>query len=102
MTQYGRLYYQIIEKASMLQAIKKTVIIEMIQRENATESGLILSGVNRDIPEARIVSVGPEVDVDLAVGNRVVVDWARVGRMDYEDRVLYVTGQSNIIGVFED
>jgi hypothetical protein len=31
-----------------------------------------------------------------------VVDWARVGRMDYEDKIYYVTGQSNIIGVFEE
>jgi len=84
----------------MLKAIKKNVIIEMIQQETTTDSGLVLSGVSKDIPQAQVIAVGPEVDCGLVAGDRVVVDWARVGRMDYKDKIYYVTGQSNILAVF--
>lgn len=86
----------------MLAAIKKTVIIEAIQKENTTESGLILKGPDPAPTEARILSVGPKVDCGLVVGDRVIVDWSRVGKMNHDDKTYYVTDQSNIIGVFTE
>jgi co-chaperonin GroES (HSP10) len=86
----------------MLQALKQTVIVEQIQQLNTTESGLIVTGVTEPQTEGRIVSVGPTVTCGLQVGDRVVVDWTRVGRLAHDGKIYYVTGQSNIIGVFED
>jgi co-chaperonin GroES (HSP10) len=86
----------------MLEAIKRTVILEAIQKEAATESGLILQGQDNSPTEARVVSVGPKVDCGLVVGDRVIVDWNRVGKMNHNDKTYYVTDQSNIVGVFTD
>jgi co-chaperonin GroES (HSP10) len=36
------------------------------------------------------------------VGDTVVVDWGRVGKMNYDDKTYYVTDQSNVLGVFTD
>lgn len=101
MTRYGKLYYQIEEKP-MLRAVKRTVLLEMIERENTTESGLIIKGGDERTPEARVVSVGPQCDCELKVGDRVVVDWSRVGKIVDGDKTLYVTDQTNIMAVFED
>ena len=59
-------------------------------------------GAQERNPSARIVSVGPQSDCGLAVGDTVVVDWGRVGKMSYNDKTYYVTDQSNILGVFTD
>ena len=85
-----------------MKALKKTVIVEVIEDANTTESGLILQGAQERNPSARIVSVGPQVDCGLEVGNRVVVDWGRVGKFTHEARTYYVTDQSNVLGVFTD
>ena len=73
-----------------LQAIKGHVIVQAIETENVTESGLILQSDYKKQTEARVVSVG------------VIVDWNRVGKVSFENETYYVTGQSNILGVFED
>lgn len=86
----------------MLQALKKTVILEAIERENTSAGGLILQGADDRQTEGRILSVGPKSDCGLKVGDRVLVDWTRVGKMSHDDKTYYVTDQSNIMAVFED
>lgn len=85
-----------------MKAVKKTVIVEVVEDSNTTESGIVLQGAQDRNPTARIVSVGPQSDCGLAVGDRVVVDWSRVGKFSHEARTYYVTDQSNIMGVFQD
>lgn len=85
-----------------MQAIKKTVIVEVVEEVNTTESGIVLQGAQERNPSARIVSVGPQSDCGLKAGDTVVVDWGRVGKMSYNDKTYYVTDQSNILGVFLD
>lgn len=84
-----------------LQAIKGHVILQAIEKPNTTEAGLILQSSQEQQTEARIISVGSTVE-SMKVGDRVLVDWNRVGKVNFENEIYYVTGQSNIIGVFED
>ena len=84
-----------------LQAIKGHVIVQAIETENVTESGLILQSDYKKQTEARVVSVGTTVDC-VREGDRVIVDWNRVGKVSFENETYYVTGQSNILGVFEE
>lgn len=85
----------------MLKALKNTVILELIERENTTASGLIIKGVTEEQTEGRIVSVGPTVDCGIEVGNRVLVDWNRVMKITHEGSTYFVTKQDNLIAVFE-
>ena len=84
-----------------MKALKKTVIVEVIAQSTTTESGIVLQGVQEQNPTATVVAVGPQTDCGLAVDDRVMVDWTRVGRFEHEGRTYYVTDQSNILGVFE-
>ena len=84
-----------------MKALKKTVIVEVVAESNTTESGILLQGVQEQNPTASVVAVGPQSDIGLALGDQVLVDWARVGRFEHEGRTYYVTDQSNIMGVFE-
>jgi co-chaperonin GroES (HSP10) len=85
-----------------MQAIKKTVIVEVLEDSNTTESGIVLQGAQERNPSARIVSVGPQSDCGLKAGDTVVIDWNRVGKMNYNNKTYYVTDQSNVMAVFTD
>ena len=77
------------------------VILEMIERENTTASGLIIKGVTEQQTEGRIVDIGPNVDCGVEVGSRVLVDWNRVIKAQYEGGTYFVTKQENLIAVFD-
>jgi co-chaperonin GroES (HSP10) len=84
-----------------MKALKKTVIVEVVAESNTTESGIVLQGVQEQNPTATVVSVGAQSDIGLVPGDRVMIDWGRVGRFEHEARTYYVTDQSNIVAVFE-
>lgn len=85
----------------MIQAVKRNIIVEVIEQENTTASGLILKGAQDPNPPAVVIAVGPQADCGLSVGDRVVVDWTRVGKFAHAERTYYVTDQSNIMAVFD-
>jgi len=84
-----------------MKALKKTVIVEVVAQSTTTESGIVLQGAAEQNPTATVVAVGAQSDLGLAPGDRVMVDWGRVGRFEHEARTYYVTDQSNIVAVFE-
>lgn len=85
----------------MLKALKTRVVIEKIDAEKTTSSGIVLQRAVEDVVYARVCDVGPTVDADVKVGDQVVVDWNRVGHMPYEGRTYYVIDQSDIMAVVE-
>ena len=84
----------------MLKALKDMVIIEMIEQENTTASGLIIKGVTDKQTEGRVVSIGSQVQ-DMYVGDRVLVDWNRVVKIKHKDHTYFATKEVNVIAVFE-
>jgi len=86
----------------MLKAIKANVIVKAILKEETSDSGLIIKGMSDTPTEAIVMSCGPEVNCGIKEGDRVIVDWGRTAKISYEDQTYYVTGQSNIVGVFGD
>ena len=85
-----------------MKALKKTVIVEVIEESTTTESGIVLQGAQERNPQARVVAVGPQGDSGLEVDDRVMGDWTRVGKFEHAGRTYYVTDQTNILGVFEE
>lgn len=84
----------------MLRATGSRLLITKIEPEKVSEAGLILRSTDEH-PQARIVDVGPKVDVSVVIGQRCIVDWARVGHIKYEDQSYYIVEQSNVMAVFD-
>ena len=84
-----------------MKALKKTVIVEIVANATTTESGIVLQGAAEPNPTAIVVAVGAQSDIGLVPGDRVMVDWTRVGRFEHDARTYHVTDQSNIVAVFE-
>jgi co-chaperonin GroES (HSP10) len=86
----------------MLQATGKRFIIKMAEATKTTESGIILQNPLEEQPHAIVVSVGPKTDCGISVGQTIMVDWGRVGKIKFAEEDFFVVEQSNVIGVFEE
>ena len=79
------------------------VVVKMAEVEETTKSGIILTGSAKEKPQcAEIVSLGPDVKVNVKVGDKVFTKkFAGVEvKIDKED--LYIIGQSDILAILED
>lgn len=85
-----------------LKALKTRCIIQKIETEKKSASGLILQNDTDNNPRAEIVSIGSGVVSDLKIGDRVVVDWRRVGQITDQDQKFYVIDEVDIVAVEEN
>jgi co-chaperonin GroES (HSP10) len=85
---------------SKLKATGTRILIEKMEASMTTQSGIVLQS-QQEAPKARILSIGPQVKEDVAVGNIVVVDWSKVGVFSYENQKQYVVDESTILAVLE-
>ena len=79
------------------------VVVKMAEVEETTKSGIILTGSAKEKPQcAEIVSLGPDVKINVKVGDKVFTKkFAGVEvKIDKED--LYIIGQSDILAILED
>lgn len=86
----------------MIRAIKTRVIVTRPEQEAVTAGGIVLQSALQDAnPRAVVYHIGPDVKIDIAVGDRVVVDWQFVSQMDHEGEKFYVVDQVNVLAVEE-
>ena len=83
-----------------LRALGTRLLIERVDAEKITTGGIILQSA-QEAPRARVLSVGPQVKEDIGVGDILVVDWARVGQVQFENRTHYMVDESTILAVVE-
>lgn len=85
---------------SNLRATGTRILIERLEASTTTQSGIVLQSA-QDQPRARILSIGPQVKEDVAVGNIIVVDWSKVGVFSYDNTKNYIVDESTILAVLE-
>lgn len=86
----------------MIKALKTRVIITRPEAERVTAGGIVLQSALEDAnPRAVVHDIGPDVKIDIRVGDRVVVDWQYVSQMSFEGNKFYVVDQANVLAVEE-
>jgi co-chaperonin GroES (HSP10) len=85
---------------SRLRATGTRCLIEKLEASTTTASGIVLQS-SQEAPKARILHIGPAVKEDLAVGNIIVVDWSKVGVINFENTKHYMVDESTILAVLE-
>ena len=86
----------------MITPLKDRVIIELIQKETVTASGIVLSSA--DPTEANrgiVLAVGAEV-LDLKVGDVILANWNKATKSKVDQDEFYIIKEEDIIAVFED
>lgn len=85
----------------MIQAIRKQVIVQLIEQTTTTASGIVIQGDTGAQTYAKVVSVGHEV-TEVSVGDQVLVDWRQVKTFKFDNQQYYTVAESMIIAVCED
>jgi len=86
----------------MLRPIKNNLLVELIQKEKITKSGIVLSVADRDeVNRGVVLAVGPEV-LDLKVGDNILPNWNAGRQTKYENQDLWIVNEDDVVLVFED
>ncbi len=85
---------------STLRALGTRILIEKIEQSTVTAGGIVLQH-SQEVPQARVLSVGPQVKEDIVPGNVIVVDWSKVGVFNHHNQKQYMVDESTILAVLE-
>lgn len=93
----------------MLKPLQDRVVIKMMESEETTKSGIILSASSKEKPQiAEVIAVGPGlkkdgelVPLEVKVGDKVVVSKYSGTEVKYEEEELIIVKESDILAVVE-
>ena len=93
----------------MLRPLADRVVIKMVESEETTKSGIILSGTAKEKPQiAEVLEVGPggeiegkEIKMLVKKGDKVIVNKYAGTEIKYEGQELIVVKQNDILAVVE-
>ena len=85
----------------MLRPIKKNIIVELIEKEKVTESGIILKSADAaQVSKAKVLAIGSEVDL-IEVGQMILPNWQKAKLTKFEDVDFYVVNEDDVVLIFE-
>lgn len=93
----------------MLKPLQDRVVIKMMESEETTKSGIILSASSKEKPQiAEVIAVGPGlkkdgelIPLEVKVGDKVVVSKYSGTEVKYEEEELIIVKESDILAVVE-
>ncbi|MCI9287270.1 MAG: co-chaperone GroES [Clostridia bacterium] len=93
----------------MLKPLQDRVIIKMLEGEETTKSGIILSANSKEKPQiAEVIAVGPGlkkdgelIPLEVKKGDKVVVSKYSGTEVKYEGEELIIVRESDILAVVE-
>ena len=93
----------------MIKPLKDRVLIKMIENEETTKSGIILSGSAQEKPQiAEVIAVGPggkidgeQIEMYIKVGEKVIVNKYAGTEVKFEGEDLIIVKQSDILAIVE-
>ena len=93
-----------------LKPLADRVIIKMVEAEEKTKSGIILTGAAKEKPEvAEVIEVGPgglvdgkEVKMEVTVGQKVIYQKYAGTEVKIEKQEYTIVRQSDILAILED
>jgi len=86
----------------MLVPIKSKVLIQLIEKDKTTETGIILPVADRDeANKATVIAIGDKV-LDVQINDTVLPNWNQAIETKYESkRKTYIIDEKDIVLVFD-
>lgn len=86
----------------MLRPIKNNVIVELIDKEKVTSSGIVLPSADPvEANKGKVVSLGPDVEM-VKGGDMVLPNWNAARQIKYNEFEYYVVSEDDIVLIFEE
>ena len=92
-----------------IKPLGERVVIKMMESEEKTKSGIVLSGTAKEKPQvAEVVAVGPggmvdgkEIKMEVKVGDKVLISKYAGTEVKLDDQEYTILKQSDILGIVE-
>ena len=93
----------------MIKPLADRVLIQMVEGEETTKSGIILAGASKEKPQiAEVLAVGPggnidghEITMQVKKGDRVIVSKYAGTEVKYESEEYIIVRQNDILAIVE-
>lgn len=93
----------------MIKPLEDRVLLKMVEAEETTKSGIILSASSQEKPQiAEVIEVGPGkiedgklVDMNIKVGDKVITSKYSGTEVKYEGTDYIIVKQSDILAIVE-
>ena len=89
----------------MVKPLADRVLIKMVESEETTKSGIILSSGSKEKPQiAEVIAVGPgteEVKMNVKVGDKVIINKYSGTEVKYEGTEYTIVKQEDILAIVE-
>jgi chaperonin GroES len=86
----------------MLQPLRNKLILQLIEKEKVTESGIVLAVADREeANKGLVVAIGEDVE-DIQPNDTVLPDWNKAQKTKYQDQDYYVIHQDDIVAIFDN
>ena len=92
-----------------IKPLQDRVVIKMLEAEETTKSGIILTGAAQEKPQvAQIIAVGPgglvdgkEVKMELKIGDKVLISQYAGTKVKLEGEEYTILSQSDVLAIVE-
>ncbi|MDD3027534.1 MAG: co-chaperone GroES [Erysipelotrichaceae bacterium] len=82
----------------MIQPVKDNILLEKIQVENVSKSGIILSSESKDEKNiAAVIAIGNDVK-EIVKGDKVIFESYKTTKIEYENKEYLLIKEENILG----
>ncbi len=93
----------------MIKPLADRILIKMIEAEETTKSGIILSSNAKEKPQiAEVLAVGPggnvegkQIEMNIKVGDKVIVSKYSGTEIKYEGEDYIIVKQSDVLAIVE-
>ena len=89
----------------MIKPLLDRVLIKMVESEETTKSGIILSSGSKEKPQiAEVVAVGPgteEIKMNVKVGDKVIINKYSGTEVKYEGTEYTIVKQEDVLAIVE-
>lgn len=89
----------------MIKPLADRVLIKMIESEETTKSGIILSSGSKEKPQiAQVVAVGPgteEVKMNVKVGDKVIINKYSGTEVKFEGTEYTIVKQEDVLAIVD-
>ena len=86
----------------MLKPIKKNIIVELIEKEKVTESGIILTSADKEeVSKGLVLAIGTDVDL-IEVGQTILPNWQKAKLTKFEGADFYIVNEDDVVLIFEE
>lgn len=82
----------------MIQPVKDNILLEKVQVENVSKSGIILSSESKDEKNiAAVLAVGNDVN-EIVKGDKVIFESYKTTKIEYDNKEYLIIKEENILG----